>query len=79
MVRKKITVRVCKLGKVGYSELLNLTILSDQRVVGGAEVYEPIPLAPPEKDWEAMESGGEHAGAPVGDEVRLVYNPNVAY
>lgn len=53
--------------------------MSEQRVIGGAEINEPIPFSSSEQDGHGVESGGEHGGAPVGDKIGLLYDPDVAH
>nr|XP_034575072.1 uncharacterized protein LOC117838963 [Setaria viridis] len=57
-----------------------ITVLGDERVVGCAEVDEPVPVAAEaEQQHDGVQRGGEHGGASVGDEVRPADDPNVAH
>lgn len=64
-------------GLTGYDDRTRLgqavcTVLGDERVVGGAEVDEPVPFpALPEQDGGGVERVGDHCRTPVGDEVGL--------
>ena len=57
----------------------SFTILRDERVVGGGEVDEPVPVGAaaspavaPQEQRGGVQRGGHHGGSPVGDEVGLL-------
>lgn len=52
--------------------------MSNKRVIGGAEVDEPVPAARPEEDGHCVEGGTEHGWPTVGDEIRLPHDPDIA-
>lgn len=51
--------------------------MSDQRVIGGAEIDKPIPFCSSEQHRHSMESRGEHGGATVSDQISLLDNPDI--
>ena len=59
------------------------TVLRDERVVRGGEVDEPVPVGAaaaalaPEERGGGVQRGGPHGGAPVGDEVGFLDDPDV--
>ena len=55
-----------------------ITVLGDERVVGGAEVDEPVPpAAEPEQHRHRVQRRGQHRRAAVRDEVGAPHDPHV--
>lgn len=55
-----------------------LTILSDQRVIGGAQIDEPVPFAAPQENGHCLKSSSKHSRSSVSDQIRLRNDLNIS-